>query len=281
VRPLPLPSVTPADLLTACIAGVADLTTATRLITATPTMLTAAATYHTNAAARALYVVPPVSAGGCAYDEDMKNLYKGQMSSAKGAARNYYDLIMSAAINRKCPLCGVGTVRTLDHHLPKSKYPAFSVCPYNLVPACDYCQAGKLAKHPADAGEQTIHPYYDDYTAEQWIYGVLSRVGNPVVQFHVSPPSSWPVVDRQRVQRHFDVVKLGIVYTSSANDDLATMRDQLVRLGVAGGSKAVHAHLDGERERWMSRLNSWQHVMYLTLASNAWFVQGGYASIPV
>jgi hypothetical protein len=207
-------------------------------------------------------------------------LYKDQMSARGGAARAYYDLIRNSAPNGKCPLCGVGIVRTLDHHLPKSKYPDLSVCPYNLVPSCDFCQAGKLAKHPTTAGEQTLHPYYDDFGAEQWIFATLSTVGNPVLQFHVAAPLGWPPVDKQRVQRHFEVLKLALVYTSNANDDLSMMRGQLAGLAAAGGAAAVQAHLAGERDRWVNRLNSWQHVAYQTLATDAWFSGGGYLNIP-
>jgi hypothetical protein len=275
-----MPAVTPADLLAACIGGVTDPPRAGRLNAAVPTMLATAAAYTTNAAAKTLHMVPRVTAVGAATSDDMQGLYKDQMSRARGSARAYYNLIRNAAPNSKCPLCGVGTVRTVDHHLPKSKYPDLSVCPYNLVPSCDFCQAGKLAKYPASAEEQTLHPYYDDFTAQQWIFGTLSTLGNPVLQFHVAAPAPWPAIDQQRVLRHFQVFKLGLVYTSNANDDLSTMRQQLVDLGIAGGSAAITAHLADERDRWATRPNSWQHVMYQTLAGSAWFVDGGYLSIP-
>ena len=244
-------------------------------------MLATAAAYDGCAIASTLHTIPRVNAVGPASAEDMISLYRDQMVAAKSPGRAAYDLIKAASPNDKCPLCGVGVVRTLDHHLPKSKYPDLSICPRNLVPACDFCQTGKLSKHPSNASEQTLHPYYDDFSAEQWIHGTLSTIGNPVVQFHVAAPAHWPPIDRERVKRHFDVVKLATVYSSNANDDLSAMREYLVTLGARGGGAAVLAHLDGERGRWRSRLNSWQHVMYQTISCNAWFCNGGYVQIPV
>jgi len=244
-------------------------------------MLATAADYDARAAAKDLHNVPRAAMVGAASRDDMESLYKSQMSAPRGSARAYYDQIRNSAPNSKCPLCGVGVVRTLDHHLPKSKYPNLSVCPNNLVPSCDFCQAGKLAKHPAAPGEQTIHPYYDDYTADQWIFAMLNIPGSPALEFHVAPPAAWDPVDKQRVQRHFDVVKLGLVYTSNANDELSTLRGQLVLLASAGGTAAVQAHLEGEKDRWATRLNSWQHVTYQTLSSSPWFTGGGYLAIPV
>lgn len=244
-------------------------------------MLATAAVYDASAAASTLHSFPRVTTVGPASAADMIALYTEQMVATKSPGRAAYDLIKASSPNDKCPLCGVGVVRTLDHHLPKSKYPDLSICPRNLVPACDFCQTGKVSKHPANAGEQTLHPYYDDFSAEQWIQGTLSTVGNPVIQFHVAAPAHWPTVDQQRVKRHFDVVKLAIVYSSNANDDLSAMREYLVDLGTRGGGAAVQAHLVGERQRWNSRLNSWQHVMYQTIAGDPWFFNGGYAQIPV
>ncbi|MEN3978346.1 hypothetical protein [Acinetobacter sp. CWB-B33] len=65
-----------------------------------------------------------------------------------------------------CPYCGEEVIpSTLDHYLPKEKYPEYSICLDNLVPACTKCQ-GKDAK-----GEKVLnlnnsriffHPYYEN-----------------------------------------------------------------------------------------------------------------------
>lgn len=281
MRKIDPPVVDAGTLLAICISGVQDAVAVARLNGAMPAMLATAASYETSAMAAALHTIPQSATVGAASAKDMIDLYKDQMVAPKGPARAYYDLIRNGSPHSKCPLCGVGIVRTLDHHLPKSKYPDLSVCPRNLVPACDFCQTGKLAKHPANAGEQTLHPYYDDFNNEQWIIGSVNRIDNPVIQFAAAPPAAWPAIDKQRVQRHFDIVRLATLYTSNANDDLSTMRDQLIGLAARGGPVAVFDHLDGERIRWLSRLNSWQHVTYQTLSSDPWFVNGGYLKIPV
>ena len=46
-----------------------------------------------------------------------------------------------------CPACGEpGRPNTLDHYLPKGKYPHFCITPHNLFPMCDACQGLKLDK---------------------------------------------------------------------------------------------------------------------------------------
>ena len=56
----------------------------------------------------------------------------GPMSAMRGD-------LMAAARNALCPFCGRDQVGTLDHYLPKSRYPELSVLGANLVPACETC----------------------------------------------------------------------------------------------------------------------------------------------
>ncbi|MGB5919268.1 HNH endonuclease [Arcobacter sp.] len=64
-----------------------------------------------------------------------------------------------------CPFCGeAGRPTTLDHFLPKEKYPEYSVLSKNLVPACDYCQRKDLKGEKVfDKNNKRLflHPYYD------------------------------------------------------------------------------------------------------------------------
>jgi 5-methylcytosine-specific restriction endonuclease McrA len=242
-------------------------------------LLTTAANYAQCAKSQTLDAIPRNKSVGAVSRDELENLYSEHMSATGGAARRFYNTLRALSPNRKCPLCGVGTVTILDHHLPKSKYPDLSVCPFNLVPACDFCNNAKKAKYPETSGQQSIHPYYDDFTGEQWVFARLNHAGSPALEYYVQPPQHWSKVRCERAQRHFDVVKLGDTYTSNANDDMITLREPLISLANAGGPPAVQAHLSDERDRYAQRINSWQHAMYQALSQNAWFISGGYVNI--
>lgn len=280
MRTLPMPPHVAADVLATCIGGVGDFALVARLQAIQQQLIATAASYHQFAQTHHLHQVPRALSVGAVTRAELEALYSDHMSATRGAARAIYDAIRNASPNGKCPLCGIGTVTVLDHHLPKSRYPDLSVCPCNLVPACDFCNNAKRMKYPTTAGEQTLHPYYDDYTHEQWIFAGLDTAGPPVLIFHVAAPAHWPQTARDRAQRHFDVVKLGQNYTSNANDDLMPLRGHLMRIAESKGEIGVRAFLLEEQERYAGRLNSWQHVMYSTLAANPWFVSGGYLAIP-
>ena len=53
------------------------------------------------------------------------------------------DEILGSARFDACPYCNATTVDSLDHALPRTVYPEFSVLAQNLVPACGQCNRKK------------------------------------------------------------------------------------------------------------------------------------------
>ena len=67
----------------------------------------------------------------------------------------HYDKIKK--LIKVCPYCGYGEICEIDHFLPKSIYPEFSVFYFNLVPSCHICNSKKSNKKNI-----CIHPYFED-----------------------------------------------------------------------------------------------------------------------
>lgn len=65
-----------------------------------------------------------------------------------------------------CPYCGRKGLGTIDHYLPQSHFPVFSVYSKNMVPACQACQTIKLARYRGKSG-RPIHPLLDRFGISQ------------------------------------------------------------------------------------------------------------------
>jgi len=167
MRPLPLPSVTITDILSMCLAAIKDPGLQARLKAISPSLSATMAEYDAKAKAEVLHLMPRVPSMGAVTKDELIALYSSHVSATKGAARLVYDRIRNAAPNKKCPLCGIGTVAVLDHHLPKAEYPDLAIAPSNLVPACHFCNNTKGACFPKKAEDQTLHPYYDSRLLQQ------------------------------------------------------------------------------------------------------------------
>jgi 5-methylcytosine-specific restriction endonuclease McrA len=213
--------------------------------------------------------------------EDMKWLYEHHFVAEGSAGRAIYNALRAKPRFKLCPLCGVGQVSTLDHYLPKSKYPVLAVLPANLVPACSDCNRAKGTKAPATEGSQTLHPYYDNFDDGRWLHAAFVDDAPPSLRFFACGPDHWSQTRRDRVARHLEVFKLGPLFASNASQELVNIRQQLVSTFAIGGPGAVRAHL---REQAASReqayRNSWQTAMYDSLAGDDLFCDGAFQRIP-
>lgn len=281
MRSLPLPTDTQASVFALCLGATTDPDLHARLTAIAANLATAGITYQANATAASLHLILRVKTVGAVTKPELTGLYEAHLSATNGAARAVYDRIRNTAPNNRCPLCGVGNVAHCDHHLPKSRYPDLSILPINLVPACHFCNDKKRAKYPTTAGQQTLHPYFDQHLLrDAWVHATLHPGPPPVLVFDTDPPAAWPTPDRDRVRRHFDACGLAISFTTNANDELPIVRDRLILQASRGGSAAVQQFLDDECGIHSNRPNSWQYATYRTLAADVWFVNGGYLTIP-
>ncbi|WP_305786492.1 HNH endonuclease [Symbioplanes lichenis] len=205
----------------------------------------------------------------------LKDLYTSRLVR-QADARRYYDKLKAAAPFGQCPLCGHRDVSTLDHQLPKSSYPLLAVVPDNLVPACADCNKNKSAAVATTDDAQTLHPYFDDAGAGQWLFATVNRATPATVTFSAEPPLEVGEVMRARIRAHFAAFGLAGLYAMQASRMLAGQQRALAGLFELAGSAAVVAHLREQADSWWGRFrNCWQFAMYQALAGDEWFVGGG------
>lgn len=74
--------------------------------------------------------------------DEMINLYEEDFRSSPNSGkigRDIYDYIKSLALDGLGPYCTTSKAGTVDHYLPKTKFPTYSITPANLVPCCGDC----------------------------------------------------------------------------------------------------------------------------------------------
>lgn len=278
MRKLSIPSDLPEEVFRLCISRIEDEELKARLTTVESDVVTAADAYRIAASTGALHALPiQDDIRGIVSKKEMADVYKLRMVPKRSPGRPIYDKLMSAPAYGRCPLCGQRDVSTLDHHLPKTCFPALSVVPINLVPACSDCNKAKREKVPDVAGEQTLHPYFDDIEGDEWLRAELVQVLGPALRFFVYPPTEWDSIKVSRVRYHFKMFKLDELYASYAAEEFVSIRDSLRKLLSQNDVAGIKRHLQDQAEsREVVQLNSWQTAMYKALASSDWFCQGGF-----
>ena len=256
MRKLPKPcdvtgaDLVPVDVYDVCISKVNNQNLKSRLKSVRSLVAEAAIDYDAAASSGKLHTIKRQTSVGSVTKDEMVRVYTYRMVSNKQPGRIVYDQIINAPKHQRCPLCDIGTVNTLDHHLPKTKYLKLTVTPNNLVPSCEWCQGAKSTGYPTCAEEQTIHPYFDDFESEVWLYAEVVQSVPAAFRYNAKPPSAWGIIVEKRLIFHLKAFKLLKLYSSNAGSELSGIRTRLGRLLNSGGREAVRKHLREEAESW-------------------------------
>lgn len=208
MRVIDKPTISPLKAYVACYSSFTDLSRQDDFKLIAHYIVVQSLQYDTIANNANLYTFPVHTLVQSSIQKrDMKALYENNMVKNK-RGRKIYDKLLSLAPLSRCPFCGIGQVSTLDHYLPKAEFPTFTVLPYNLVASCKDCNTGKLASYATTQNTQTLHPYYDNFTSEQWLFARVVQTSPTSIEFYVDPPAAWNLVDKDRVISHFDNYKL-------------------------------------------------------------------------
>jgi len=220
------------------------------------------------------------SPSGAVGKDEMKCLYEDWMVGADGPGRDVYNQLIVSAPSNLCLLCGFGFVGHLDHHLPKSRYPALAVTPLNLVPVCRDCNTFKGQRFPQSADKQMLHPYYDNATAERWLQARVTAYG-PLVEFTAEPPAFYAPALAAKVRHHFNVLKLALRFSTQASSELTCRRSTFLKIHQSVGATGLQDYLNSEaQDRAIAAPNSWQTATYFALTKSDWFCDAGVSKIP-
>ncbi|OIK08810.1 hypothetical protein [Bacillus sp. MUM 13] len=205
---------------------------------------------------------------------EMIKLYNDKFSKKGQPGRLYYNDIMDLPKYRLCPLCGYRPVDSLDHYLPKDLFPALSIIPINLIPACFPCNKRKQTSRPSSAEEEFLHPYFDNIEDKLWLYSEVLEELPLTVVFKVQPHNEWDEITSKRVKYHFKKFHLGQQFSSYAGNELSGKIFRLKESFDQGGSSVVRDELLKEKESYrFSKLNSWETALYSALYDSNWFCE--------
>ena len=143
----------------------------------------------------------------------LKKLYNSNCDAAK-KIRIHHNLFTSRTkrtYNNKCPYCILSEPDTIEHILPKDKYPEYAIHLYNLIPCCSKCNRYKgeavcdLAGNP-----NTLNFYYHDPEVCQFLEVdcIVDSYGQPAFKYKLEFPSSLDSIIASTIINHFNRLHL-------------------------------------------------------------------------
>lgn len=285
MRSLPRPSdrdgveFVPADVFDTCIQnfenGIRESLEGIR-----DEIVNAALSYDALASEKRLHDFPNRTNVGGVSGDVLKRVYTEKLAKKGHLARRVYDRILIAAENVRCPLCSIESAKTLDHHLPQSRYADVVVTPINLVPACTTCQSEKKQKYPQSAGEQTLHPYFDAYDVERWLTARVDEDTAGVFKYDIRRPETWSDLDEERVRWHLKTLNLPMRFSEYAATEMVEVVQPFLMNRADSSLENVRRYfLDKVEEHSYGPVNSVRRAMYEAAAHSDWFCGGGYRMV--
>lgn len=274
MRKLNAPGDSVQDVFSTCIESYRDAALNNRLRSIVPVLSDEASRFEDCVLTSKTHTIPTAdNVGGVVSKAEMLDIYESKF--VKGTGRPYYDKYMSLPTNGKCPFCGIGTVSTLDHYLPKSKYPALAITPKNMIPACRDCNLGKKRTFsPQNSEEEPLHPYFDDVEQDIWLSVRFEVAGKELVPtYFVRKPVAWNDLLFRRVENHMVLYNLYTSYAVHAAEEI-TGRSGIwhVFLDRCGEDFLAASFHDEAVSREQLFLNSWQSALYRGLEEHIDFV---------
>lgn len=289
MRILTVPPIDPADIFDVCVSGIDDPVISAKFLAARAVLIKLFTDYKESADKNELYLLPASTRArpeqivvANIAKKEFVSFYTNQLLQKGKAGRKYYDKLLNSAPLGKCPLCGFGQASTLDHFLPKARYPAYSVLPCNLVPACSDCNKSKGASVLTE-DTQPPHLYFEDsrFEKEPWIYAEVIQTVPVSIRYYTSTPAGWTDSLKVRAVNHFDELNLEKRFGVEAAAELSGMSAILESLDTLEGRKK-HLERFASVER-RDRTNTWKAALYEALAESEWYQQQGFKNyiIPV
>ena len=199
-------------------------------------------------------------------EKKVKNVYDEKFAKTGSVGKKYYESIMANA-NGRCPICGRGKLKNLDHFLPKALYPLLCVTPANLIPVCRDCNFDKGTAFDTDYYSIPFNPYFDDMD-EIWLECKINYKEDNTYDITYINGYDKSIDEKKwnKYETHLKVFDLNETFGALACDEIENCKYEYTNLFKECGINIVKDRLIEHKESCeMNDVNSWQSALYREL----------------
>jgi hypothetical protein len=187
----------------------------------------------------------------------------------------------------RCPFCGISESSTLDHYLPKERYPEFSVFSKNLVPCCGVCnplKRDRILNEGTDV-RMFLHPCFDPVPDSDFLSVRVRFMEDALIlSYRVVRPATMSERIFQQLRSHFDKLDLADRYRRMSLEYLGEQYRAFSRAyGRAEDSTRVAEKLQQLSEDFGAEygVNHWRAKLCEALSRNVEFCDGGFEVVKI
>lgn len=196
-----------------------------------------------------------------------------------------YREYMEQLVEKRCPICDCSFAYsqvTLDHILPKSKFPFFSITPINLVPTCYNCNMRKNDGIPS----KVLNPYFHSFSPFDYLTIIIKvNVEKPFesnIDINFIDLNVVPLEQVMYIRENIDLYKLRQKYLDLTNIAFLKLMDefqQVIHLNsdvysiteLKGYFLCLDNYVDSEGYKFIDE-SYLRHLCILTINENTEFL---------
>ena len=189
------------------------------------------------------------------------------------------DEILASARLGYCLYCNARTVVSLDHMLPRTVYPEFTILAQNLIPSCDTCNRKKGQVCHWSQNKNLAHLYFVHIPREPILFtDVIVDTRAVTLNFYLRQNESFDDEQFESLENLFKLLGLGDLYQTISIGELSDRWEQMDSSHQGGGSNELRNYL--HREATSSRRsrgeNYWRTALLWAVAESTDFCDRGY-----
>lgn len=220
--------------------------------------------YSQNFDSNALYKLQPSSKLNSDQKEALKLLYNSQNKLLKELRKGLVYGPENRIFNT-CQYCTLNEISGLDHFVPKSEFPEFSVNPQNLFPCCSVCNNLKGEKWRDDESSIFLNLYLDDLPKEQYLKVEITDIeeGLPLIVFKIENENISPSL-LTVITKHYENLNLTERFLGFGNDVISDFIRDITSYRESSLTKEQIREITLKKcndERMYYGYNYWQTVL--------------------
>jgi hypothetical protein len=220
-------------------------------------------------------------------DAEQGDLLRGNWGLLTRAAFRAVRWDTLAAGGGSCALCGHLDAGEVDHYLPRSYFPEFSILTTNLIPACGRCNRKKLSRHQRTGGGLAfVHPYLHGLPDEPYLSCEVTVNDAVLVTFTVTQTPTMTDELFAVLSHHFAALELGTLYRDEAVGLMDDQRNAYYAYHREQGAPGLANYLQREAVSSQSRRSygptvrrHWKPVLLAALAASEAFCDAGFTGL--
>jgi len=174
-----------------------------------------------------------------------------------------------------CPYCGILSLNSTDHYLPKEDYSEYAVLAINLVPCCLECNSKKGTYWKVNNTRTIINFYLDEIPIQEFLVCDFRYENSvPVARYRLIHTPGISPESFNLLNCHFSRLNLLERFKEGSNDVITDTLDSILSFSKSYEPFSIKADLTNNYQKKIARygLNHWRCALLKALYNSNEFI---------